>query len=324
MTPGQLEAALAAIATVFPPQSAPASANGDPAGLPRALETALGAGKDAWPLAVLRALWDALWAGAARRGVTAAHEARWLNLCGFLLRPGFGHEMDAWRVKQLGGPLAAGLAFPRAVQNRAEWWNLWKRVAGGLERGPQLRLHGEVAPWIVPRVAKKAKVKLGGSARPGTQEIREMWQAIGACERLDARLKQELGDVIVGDVLRGKAAPQQLWALARLGAREPLYGPLNCVVPSAAVSEWIDRLLALPEWQQPELVAFALVQIARVVDDRERDLDITVRDRLADRLATLPGAGRSTVLLHESVPLDQAETGRLFDESLPAGLRVRG
>ena len=30
-----------------------------------------------------------------------------------------------------------------------------------------------------------------------------------------------------------------------------------------------------------------------------------------------------TVLLHEAVPLDQAETGRLFDESLPTGLRIR-
>ena len=29
------------------------------------------------------------------------------------------------------------------------------------------------------------------------------------------------------------------------------------------------------------------------------------------------------VLLHEAVPLDRAETGRLFDESLPTGLRVR-
>ena len=231
--------------------------------------------------------------------------------------------MDSWRVKHLSGPLAAGLLFPRAVQNRAEWWNLWKRVAGGMERGPQLRLHGEVAPWIVPRVAKKAKVKVSGSARPGTQEIREMWQAIGACERIDARLKSELGDVVVDDVLRGKAAPQQLWALARLGAREPLYGPLNSVVPAEAVARWIERLVARDPWPDAELVAFALVQCARVVDDRARDLDEDLRDRLAARLHTLPGGGRSAVLLHEAVPLDRAETGRLFDESLPTGLRVR-
>jgi hypothetical protein len=150
-----------------------------------------------------------------------------------------------------------------------------------------------------------------------------MWQAIGACERLDARLKAELGDVVVEDVVRGKVAPQQLWALARLGAREPLYGPLNCVVPAATVARWIERVLELDRWPEPDLLAFALVQCARVVDDRERDVDAALRDRLAARLAALPGGGRSHVLLHEAVALDRAETGRLFDESLPAGLRVR-
>ena len=297
---------------------------GDPVRLTRDLEEALGAGKDAWPLTVIRTLWDALWAGAPARDRSAAHEARWLNLCGFLLRPGFGHELDAWRVRQLAPVLSKGLAFPRALQNRAEWWGLWKRLAGGLDRGHQLRLHGEVAPWLVPRLQRKARVKLASSARPASQELREMWQAIGACERLEARLRAELGEVVVGDIERGKAVRQQVWALARLGAREPLYGPLNCVVAAATVASWVERLLRLPEWPVSEAVAFALVQIARVVDDRERDLEPALRDRLAARLRDLPGGGRSTVLLHEAVPLDRAEQGRLLDEALPAGLRVRG
>jgi hypothetical protein len=99
---------------------------------------------------------------------------------------------------------------------------------------------------------------------------------------------------------------------------------LNCVVPASAVAGWVDRLLGVAEWPHPELLAFALVQIARLVDDRERDLDEALRDRLAARLEALPGGRRSQVLLHEAVPLDRAETGRLLDESLPAGLRVRG
>lgn len=323
-TPEQLASAVAAVAAVFPPPGAAGPSAVEAAqALPRVLEHALGAGKDAWPLSVIRVLWDVLWAGAAARGATAAHEARWLNLCGYFLRPGFGHELDAWRVRQLAPLLGAGLRFPRAVQNRAEWWNLWKRIAGGLERGHQLRLHGEVAPWLVPRIAKKAKVRAGGGARPASQELREMWQAIGACERLDAKLKAELGDVIVADVERGKAAPQQLWAWSRIGAREPVAGPLNCVVPAAVVAGWIERVLALPTWTAPEAVAFALVQLARVVDDRERDLPAELRDRVAARLADLPGGTRAARLLHESVPLDRAEQGRLLDESLPAGLRVR-
>jgi len=150
-----------------------------------------------------------------------------------------------------------------------------------------------------------------------------MWQAIGACERLDAKLKAELGDVIVGDLERGKATPQQLWAWSRIGAREPISGPLNCVVAADGVAGWLERVLALDVWPLPDAVAFALVQLARVVDDRERDLPAALRERVAERLRDLPGGTRAVRLLHESVPLDRAEQGRLFDESLPAGLRVR-
>jgi len=320
----QLAAAIAAVRAVYPASGTQAAASTDLVqGLPRALETALGAGKDAWPLAVIRALWDVLWEGAAARAATAAHEARWLNLCGFCLRPGFGHDLDAWRLRQLSPLLSAGLQFPRALQNRAEWWNLWKRLAGGLDRPHQLRLHGEVGPWLVPRLAKKAKVRARAGAKPASQEIREMWQAIGACERLDASLKAELGEVVVADLERGKVAPQQLWAWSRLGAREPIAGPLNCVVGPAVVTGWITRVLTLPSWPQPEAVAFALVQLARVVDDRERDLPPVVRETLAERLHDLPGGARAERMLHEAVALDRAEQGRLLDESLPAGLRVR-
>jgi molecular chaperone DnaK (HSP70) len=326
----QVASALAAVRAVFPP-AAGGPAAGQSAGvaqdavqvLPRALESALGAGKDAWPLLVIRGLWDVLWEGAAARTATAAHEARWLNLCGFCLRPGFGHDLDVWRVRQLSPLLSAGLQFPRALQNRAEWWNLWKRIAGGLDRAHQLRLHGEIGPWLVPRLAKKAKVRARAGARPASQELREMWQAIGACERLDATLKAELGEVIVADLERGKVAPQQLWAWSRLGAREPIYGPLNCVVGADVVAAWITRVLALPTWPVPDAVAFALVQMARVVADRERDLSAELRDAVAARLRDLPGGARAVRLLHESVPLDRAEQGRLLDESLPAGLRVR-
>ena len=319
----QVEAAVGAIGAVYAAPPGRAAYTAAIASLPRDLEITLGAGKDAWPLAVIRVLWDALWSGAAARTLTAAHEARWLNLCGFCLRPGFGHELDTWRVRQLSPLLSAGLVFPRALQNRAEWWNLWKRIAGGLDRAHQLRLHGEIGPWLVPRLQRKAKVRVQAGGRPASQELREMWQAIGACERIDARLKAELGDVVVVDVERGKAAPQQIWALARLGAREPFYGPLNCVVGRDAVASWVERLLALPQWSAPEATAFALVQMARVVDDRERDVDAALRDRLATRLRELPGSNRSTLLLHEAVPLDRAEQGRLLDESLPVGLRVR-
>src|SRR5262245_34976859 len=109
----------------------------DPVTLMRRLEAALDAGRDAWPLPAIRTLWDALWTLEAARARSPAHEARWLNLAGFLLRPGFGDPGDDLRVNRLWRVLGADLRHPRATQCRAEWWNLWKRMAGGLNARQQ-------------------------------------------------------------------------------------------------------------------------------------------------------------------------------------------
>src|SRR5258706_8672912 len=73
----------------------------DPVTVMRRLESAFDAGRDAWPLGAIRALWDVLWILEAQRGRGPAHEARWLNLAGFLLRPGFGDAADGIRIGKL-------------------------------------------------------------------------------------------------------------------------------------------------------------------------------------------------------------------------------
>jgi len=287
----------------------------DPVGLTRRLEHALGAERDAWPLAAIRTLWDVLWSCEAARARSPEHEARWLNLAGFLLRPGFGDAADELRVNRLWRVLAAELRHPRATQCRAEWWNLWKRIAGGLTARQQQHLQQLVAPALLRRGKPKGP-------RPGPQELREMWQAIGACERLPAATRAELGAVLVGEVERGRASDQEYWALARLGARAPIYGPLNCVVARETAGEWAERLLRA-DWTRPEAHAFALAQVARATGDRARDLDPALRERVAARLESAPHGARAARLVREPVPLEAPEEARLLDEALPAGLRLR-
>jgi len=294
-----------------------AFAGGDDAvTLTRRLEGALGAGRDAWPLGAIRALWDALWPLEPARARAPAREARWLNLAGFLLRPGFGDPGDELRVSRLWRVLGAELRHPRAAQCRAEWWNLWKRIAGGLGARQQEHLLQQVSPALLRRGKPKGP-------RPGAQELREMWQAIGSCERLAAGARAALGAVLVAEAERGRATEPELWALARLGARAPLYGPLNCVVARDTAAAWAERLLAAA-WPRPEAYAFALAQIARATGDRERDLDASLRERIARRLAAAPNGERAARLVREPVPLEAREEARLLDEALPAGLRIRG
>jgi hypothetical protein len=287
----------------------------DPVTLTRRLESALGAGRDGWPLAAIRSLWDVLWGLEPARARSPDHEVRWLNLAGFLLRPGFGEANDEVRVNRLFRVLGGEPRHPRAVQCRAEWWNLWKRIAGGLDARQQQHLLQRVSPALLRRG------KASGP-RPSPQERREMWQAIGSCERLAATSRAELGAVLAEEAVRGRASDQELWALARLGARAPLYGPLNCVVDRKNAASWATRLLAT-DWPRPEAYAFALTQMARATGDRERDLDVELRERIARRLATGPQGERAARMVREPVALEAREEARLLDEALPAGLRLR-
>jgi molecular chaperone DnaK (HSP70) len=306
--PARLEGATRELQDAF-------AGTGDAVTLTRRLETALDAGRDGWPLPAIRSLWDALWALEPSRARTPEHEARWLNLAGFLLRPGFGDPGDDLRVNRLWRVLGADLRHPRATQCRAEWWNLWKRVAGGLSVRQQQHLLQQVSPALL----RKGKTK---GPRPGPQELREMWQAVGSCERLPSSPRAELADTLVADAVRGRTTEQELWALARLAARVPIYGPLNCVVSRERATAAVERLLG-SEWPRADAYGFAVAQIARASGDRERDLDATVRDRVARRLETLPDGARLARIVREPVALEAREEARLLDESLPAGLRLR-
>ncbi len=68
-----------------------------PNSLIRRLTEALGADRNEWPSSLLRRIWETLIRLEEGRRRSAAHEARWLNLLGFSLRPGYGLAIDDWR-----------------------------------------------------------------------------------------------------------------------------------------------------------------------------------------------------------------------------------
>jgi molecular chaperone DnaK (HSP70) len=296
-------------------RAAPAS---DPVSLTRVLEETLGYRKDQWPLSGIRKLWDELWELRAQRSLSSEHEARWLNLIGFCLRPGFGHPLDDWRVQQVWKIFPTGVIAANAVQARVEWWTMWKRVAGGLSQIQQTHLYHQVAPWLLPRY--KSRIKESRS-KVGPQEVRGMWQVVANCERLSADIKAELGKVLLVDVEKAKASREEIWSLARLGARALLYGPIDCVVHREVAEDWVERLLEA-KWRRPGALSFALLQLARCVGDRERDLREDLRVRVAERLSAESYRPEWSRLVLEAVPQEDKERAEMFDESLPEGLRI--
>jgi hypothetical protein len=114
--------------------------------------------------------------------------------------------------------------------------------------------------------------------------------------------------------------PALAWALGRVGARLPVYGPLNTVVPVDAVRGWLAELMKL-DFDDP-MCLFAAMQMSRRTDDRYRDLAERHRGKVIDWLKRNDAPRHFVVLVRDGGRLDEEEQGLVFGEALPKGLRI--
>ena len=218
------------------------------------------------------------------------------------------------------GVFNENLAYPKAEPNKLAWWIVWRRIAGGLAKGQQDQIYDRIAQLLLPS-AKQAK-KLA-EVKPTKQELAEMWRAAASLERLPIQHKVKLGDELVHrmDARKGREDPVHLWALSRIGARVPLYGPLNAVVPPGKVKDWLTPVLAW-DWPEPDKAVFPLAQLGRRTGDRTRDLDDATRAALANVVRAMPGGERAVVLVEQVVALEAREERVALGDTLPAGLKM--
>ncbi len=285
----------------------------DPAQLVNELESAIGLKKESWPIGILRALSDALLEIAEGRKLSPRHEARWLNLCGYCLRPGFGDAQDSQRINQLRKVYQAGLTFPENLQSQVDWLVLWRRVAPGLSAAHQHELRNYLAGLGIGR--KKS------SARLNSQLEREGWRLLASLEHLSGATRVALGSELLRKLNKEPADGSWLWSLGRFGARIPLYGSLNCVVPPETAADWIAALLDLRELTHE--TASAIVQLARLTGDRARDVSDEVREFAMARLLESGVADERMIeRLRNFVTPDRDDVARTYGESLPKGLQL--
>jgi molecular chaperone DnaK (HSP70) len=271
--------------------------------------------KDVWSLGLIRRMADTLLTLGSLRGRSIDHEARWLNLMGFCMRPGFGEPLDGHRMERLWKVFHEGPVHDKHPQIRSEWWVLWRRVAGGLSSGQQVKVLQGITPLLRPG-------KGGRKRKLAPQEHMETWMALANLERIPVDDKEAWGTFLVEGLRPGKMRPQLWWALSRIGSREPLYGPIDRVVPAEVVDSWIDRILQ-GEWGDPRPVAAALSQLARLTGDRHRDLDPQVIQQVVEWLAPHEWAEPHLRPLREVIRMDQEEEAVIFGESLPSGIQLR-
>ena len=164
-------------------------------------------GRNSWPLPTIRQLADWLLEYADGRGRGPALEARWLNLCGFCLRPGFGYPGDDFRIDQARRIYASGLRFPNNVESEIQWWIMWGRVAGGLNRNQQTDIYQRLSPTLMPKQGKKAP-------RVNTSLLREMWRTAASLELLPIQTKTDLGEALIKRLKSGEGGASDLWCIA--------------------------------------------------------------------------------------------------------------
>jgi molecular chaperone DnaK (HSP70) len=295
---------------------------GPPEGLARIvrqLEEQLGAPRDQWPTPTARALFDTTFEVEEQRKRSPHHESRWLNLTGFCLRPGSGAPLDDWRARQMWRIFNEELIHPRAEQCRLAWWIAWRRIAGGLNKGQQHQIYLRLAQLFLPGAKGRKK---WDEVKPTAEEAAEMLRCLANMERLSPDAKIPLGDELIRRLESRKAREEgiELWALGRLGARIPLYGPLNCVVASSKAASWLEAALAW-SWPQPQRIALSIAQLARRTGDRSRDLPDEARTRAASWLRS-SGAERAATLVDQVVALEAREEHIALGDTLPPGLRL--
>jgi molecular chaperone DnaK (HSP70) len=281
-------------------------------------------GRGSWPPSLLRRIADWLIEHDDGRRKSESHEARWLNLLGYALRPGYGLAMDDFRVASTWNALRGKLRFASSM-SRAESWILWRRVAGGLEAGRQAELAGPVLRSI-RAMHRQLTTGLGKGSdlNAGSHEMAEIWRLFGSLERLAPSVKIELGDILLDLLPRKKmetVRPALLWTLGRLGARSPVYGPLNAIVPTSRAEGWIARLLKLDHDDDLQ-ASFALMELSRKTDDRYRDVSEKVRKRVLRGLDEWNAPTHYATLVEKVGILSDEEETTLFGEALPIGLRL--
>jgi hypothetical protein len=230
--------------------------------------------------------------------------------------------VDDWRCNETWKKLQGKLAFATTA-GRAEWYILWRRVAGGLTAGQQQALTAPLISQVkqsVRQVGSKGKgIDFGGNSH----ESSELLRLLGACELLTVGHKHELGDLLLEIIDRPRFAALRaasLWAIGRVGARRPVYGPLNSVVSTELAARWIAVLLKR-DLSEP-MLTFAIMQLARKTGDRYRDVDEGTRKNVLVALEGKSVPQHFRDLVSEVTNLASEDQSLVFGEALPKGLRI--
>ncbi len=268
----------------------------------KSLESLLGSPKNEWNLMLIRTLWTTLKRCIPCRVNSVEHEETLLILAGFLLRPGYGAELDPARIDDLWNLHTAGLAHP-GKQIQLQQYILWRRLAGGLDRQRQQTLIDSEFP------------KLRQQKNPPAELIR----LAGSLERIDPATKTELIHLFLAKSATASYAAPYFVSLGLLLNRTPLHAGPEAVLPPDLVATAFETLQDHDWKATPELPELFL-RAARVTDHRTHDLPKPLRKEIARKLEAAGVPPFKISRIEQFIPLERADQTSLYGESLPPGL----
>ncbi len=288
-----------------------------PAQIMECLEKALERPRQSWSLSVLRGLWEELYRQAPQRGISQEKEARWWNLAGFFLRPGYGYPLDDQRIKELWKIILADTQKDLSPECLLQHWICYRRIAGGLNKGQQMQLASDLMASILPKKQGKIDIK----NKKDLNDYREKIRSLGAMELLDISIKEKLGQALIDRIESGDYSSADLWALGRLGARHLVYGSMANVIHKDICTRWIMTLLEKCAIDA-EALSFLLGQLARKTSVRELNLPEDVLQKILKHFDSTPQSERLKALLFDHRDLTKDEQELIFGDNLPIGLSI--
>lgn len=280
----------------------------------RDLERELGP-RQSWDIGLCRSLSDVLLGLSAGRRRSVDHERQFFALAGFFLRPGFGHFGDADRMTLFEPLFEPGLAFPAERTNCDQFFIAWRRVAAGLTEAAQETIRAVCDPLIAP-----SELKLKKSKTFKAPEIPALWELLSWLERVSPERRASLGQWLLDRTWTSRDPKNWEW-IGRVGAREPVYASAHHVVRTRHAEAWLEHLLSEP-WETMPSAAWAAVQLARCTDDRARDINATLRERVASKLQNAGANAAWIDCVRQHVPREQVQLDQSFGEDLPPGLHL--
>ena len=281
------------------------------------VEKQLGSARTEWQVPLLRALFATFLEGSKYNRRSENHERVWLSLTGFCLRPGFGAQLDDWRVEQLWKYYPHGIQFVNETQNWSEWWTLWRRIAGGLSVNAQERIFSDIAKYLNPAAARQA----GVAKQIKTRGYDDMVRLAAVLERLSVDKKIQLGDWLLKRLEKANEPSQTWWAVGRIGSRLPFHGSRHQVVSTEVACRWLTQILA-EDWKKTPQAGFAATLIARMSGDRACDINEEMRQQVIGKLKLSKAPSSWIDMVEHFKELDEKEESQMFGEALPPGLTL--